>query len=68
MHAVQRRHAVLLEEARRFDVRRDHAFLDEPVRIVARRLDECGDLALGVEAHLQLRRVEVQRAALRACA
>ena len=38
VHAVQRRHAMLLEEARRLDVRGDHAFLDQPVRIVARAI------------------------------
>ena len=67
VHTVQRRHAVFLEEARRFDVRGDHAFLDEPVRVVARRLDEGCDLAMRVEAHFQLRRVEVERTALCAC-
>ena len=64
VHAIQRRNVVLLEEARRLDVRGDHAFLDQAMRIVARLLDERCDAPVGVEVHLQLRRIEIQCAAL----
>ena len=60
---VQRRLLVLREERRRADVRRQHAFLDQLVRIVARRRNDPHDLALRVEFQRQLHRVEVDRAA-----
>ena len=41
VHAVQRGHVVTVEEARGGDVGRDHAFLDQAVRVVARVLDQC---------------------------
>jgi hypothetical protein len=44
MHAVQRRHAAALDELRRGHVRRDHAFLDQPVRVVALVQLDCVDL------------------------
>ena len=43
VHAVQRRHAMTVEQPRGRDVGRDHAFLDQPVRVVARLLDERRD-------------------------
>ena len=61
--AIQRRHAMAVEVARRGDVRRDHALLDQPMRVVARLLDQRRDAPLLVELELQLRRVEFERAA-----
>ena len=63
VHAVQRRHVMTVEQPRGGDVGRDHAFLDQPVRIVARLLDERSDRALLVELELELGRVELERTA-----
>ena len=49
------------------DVRGDHAFLDQPMRIVARLLDERRNAPVGTESHLEFRRIEIQCAALRSC-
>ena len=45
VHAIQRRHAIAIEEPRGGHVGRDHAFLDQPMRVVAQLLDDaprCG--------------------------
>ena len=51
------------EEAARAHVRREHAFLDQAVRVVARLGHDALDLALGVEQHPRLDGLEVDRAA-----
>src|SRR5207249_1209503 len=64
VHAVERRMLRLGVELGRADVRRQHAFLYELVRLVARRRHDADDLSGDVELELQLDRVEVDRAAL----
>ncbi len=54
---------VLLEVFGGADVRREHAFLDQPVRVVANDRDDPHDLAAHVELELHLDAVEVDRAA-----
>ena len=60
--AEQRRHAMALEEACRLDVGGDHALLDHAVRVVARVGADAGDPAGLVDQHLELGRLEIQRA------
>ena len=64
VHAVQRRMPLLGQEVRRADVGREHALLDQLVRVVARRGNDARDLAVLVEFDRELDRVEVDRAAL----
>ena len=54
---------VAREELRGADVRREHAFLDQLVRVVAHDRHDADDLALHVELELHLHAVEVDRAA-----
>ncbi len=54
---------VLLEVFGRADVRREHALLDQPVRVVAHDRDDAHDLPAHVELELHLDAVEVDRAA-----
>jgi hypothetical protein len=59
------RHLLALgKEVRSADVRGEHAFLDQLVRVVARRRDDRGDLAVLVELDGELGRIEVDGAAL----
>ncbi|VWC36931.1 hypothetical protein BPS26883_06741 [Burkholderia pseudomultivorans] len=64
MHAVQARMLVALQEVGRADVRRQHALLDQLVRVVALARHDLLDLALRVADDIRLGRVEVDRAAL----
>ncbi|MDR8762404.1 hypothetical protein FEP90_04105 [Burkholderia multivorans] len=64
VHAVQARMLVALQEVGRADVRGQHAFLDQLVRVVALARDDLLDLALRVADDVGLGRVEVDRAAL----
>ena len=61
MHAEQRRHAVLLQVARDGLVGRQHELLDQPVRQVAFRGDDCLHAALVIHQELRLGQVEVDR-------
>ena len=54
---------VPLEELSGADVGRQHAFLDQLVRVVAHDRDDANDLALDVEFELHFSRVEVDCAA-----
>ncbi|CAJ0881046.1 hypothetical protein R76727_03343 [Ralstonia mannitolilytica] len=67
MHTVQRRVLVLLEHFGGADIGRQHALLDQPVRVVARARQDLFDLALRVADDVRLGRVEVDRATLTAC-
>ena len=60
----QRGQLVLLQEAGGLDIRRDHAFLDQPVRVVPGIGADLGRVAGGVHQHLDFRRLEIERAAL----
>jgi hypothetical protein len=60
----QRGQLVLLQEAGRLDIRRDHALLDQPVRVVSRIGADLGRVAVRINQHLDLGRLEIQRAAL----
>ena len=62
--AVERRVLALLEEVRRADVGRQHAFLDQAVGIVALVGFDALDLAVVVEDHARLDGLEVDGAAL----
>ena len=64
MDAVQRRVFTALQEVRRADVGGQHAFLDQPVRVVPHLGHDPLDLALLVEDHPGLGGLEVDRAAL----
>ena len=64
VHPVEPGHLVALQESRSFDVGGDHAFLDQPVRVVARVALELGDAAVRPDEHLDLGRLEVERPAL----
>ena len=55
--------AAAVQEIGRADVRRQHALLDQPVRVVARPRHDARDLAVRVELDLGLDRFEVDRAA-----
>ena len=57
MHAIQRRLLALGEEIRGAHVGRQHAFLDQLVRVVARRGHDARDLAVLVELDARARRV-----------
>src|SRR6185312_17184357 len=58
-----RRNLALVEEFRRFDVRSDHAFLDQLVRIVARLGAELHNGTGFVETEFHLTTVEIDGAA-----
>ena len=62
--AVQAGCLWLVQEIGSADVGRQHAFLDQAVRVVARDRDDVLDLALFVEHHLGFGGLEVDRAAL----
>ena len=66
VYAVQRRVLAALQEIGSADVGREHAFLDQPVRVVALRRHDVLDLALLIEQHLRLDGLEIDGAALRA--
>ncbi len=68
VHAVQHRLATLGDEIAGADVRRQHALLDQAVRVVTLLGDDFLDLAARVEHHARLDRFEVDRAALLALA
>ena len=61
--AEERGQLALLEKARGLDVGRDHAFLDQAVRVVARIRADVGDLTRGIDEDLDLGRLEVEGAA-----
>ncbi len=63
VHPVERGLLVPGEELRRAHVRGQHAFLDQPVRVVARRRNDARDLALVVELQRELDGIEVDGAA-----
>ena len=64
MDAIQAGLLVLGEEIRGTDVGRQHALLDDPMRIVANDRHDILDLALFVEQHLRFGRLEIYRPAL----
>jgi hypothetical protein len=63
VHAVQRGMLVPGEKLRGADVRGEHAFLDQLVRVVAHHRHDPDDLALHVEFELHFDAVEVDRPA-----
>ena len=64
MHAIRGRDALPEQKLRRLDVRRDHAFLDQLVGVVARLRAELDDLARGSQAELDFGAFKIDRAAL----
>ena len=60
--AVQCRHLVAQQVACRGDVGRQHAFLDDAVRVVAHQRHDPGELAVIVETEARLDGVEIDRA------
>src|SRR5690606_539989 len=66
VHAIERREARLANSLRRLDVRRDHALLDQPMRLAPLDGMDRLHLAVHVELDLRLREIEVDRAALAA--
>ena len=62
--AIERRMLALLEEVGGADVGRQHAFLDQAVRVVALVGFDALDLAVVVEDHARLDGLEVDGAAL----
>ncbi len=64
VHAVEHGMPVLGQELRRADIRRQHAFFDQLVRIVARRGNDLRDLAVLVEFQREFDGVEVDGATL----
>ena len=64
VHAVQRRVFSALQKSGSADVGRQHAFLDQAVRVVALRLHDVLDLALLIEQHLRFGGLEIDGAAL----
>ena len=67
VHSVKRGVAVGLEIACGADVRCEHAFLYQPVRVVAHDRHDGDDLAVNVELELHLDAVEVNRATRLPC-
>ncbi len=63
MDTVQRGVLEALEEVGSADVRRQHAFLDQAVRVVARARQDLLDLALRIADDVRLGGVEIDRAA-----
>ena len=63
VHAVERGMTPTRKEIAGADVRRQHAFLDQAMRLVAHLRHDAQDLALGVKLHSRLDRIEVDRAA-----
>ena len=64
VNAIQARLLMLLQKRRGAHVRRQHAFLDQTVRVVTLHRNDVLDLALIVEQHHRLDRLEVDRPAL----
>ena len=64
MNPVQRRYALASQELRRGDIGRDHAFLDQLVRVIALIGLDPLDLALFAKGDLDLVLTEIQRTAL----
>ncbi len=62
VHAIQRRMLVALQHLRRADVGRQHALLDQPVRVVAGARQDLFDLALRIADDIGLGGVEVDGA------
>ena len=63
MHAVQAGMMVLFEEIGGAHVGRQHAFFDEPVRVVALNRHDILDFPLVVEQHHRFHRLKIDRAA-----
>ena len=61
VHAIDQRHARALQRLGRRDIGEDHEFLDQPVRVEARRDDHAVDRAVGFEHDLALRQIEIER-------
>ena len=57
---------LLVQKIRGADIGREHALLDDAVGVVAADRDDARDLALVVEDHLRLDRLEIDGAACRA--
>ncbi|TXT23686.1 MAG: Uncharacterized protein FD134_2003 [Gallionellaceae bacterium] len=64
MYAVQHRVLVFAQEVGGADVGRQHALLDQAVRVVAHHGNDALDLALAGKNHLRFDGLEVNRAAL----
>ena len=64
MNAVEARLLVFSQKVRSTDIRRQHAFLDHPVSIVAHHRHNIFDLAELIEDHLGFGRLEVDRPTL----
>ena len=64
VHPIQRRDLAFIEKFRGLDIGRDHAFLDQLVRVVARLGAELDDIAGGPEPEFDFAAVEIDRAAL----
>ncbi len=64
MHAIRRRNLALVQELRRLHVCRDHAFLDQLVRIVAMVRAELHDFAGRRQPKFHLGAFEIDRTAL----
>src|SRR3954469_9593023 len=63
VYAIQRHMIVLRQIIRRADIRGEHAFLDQAMRIIALCRDNALDFSLVVEKHLGFDRLEIDGAA-----
>ena len=64
MDAIQRRMLIFQQKLCRADIRREHAFLDQTMRIVAQRRDDLLDLADVIEHHHCFCGVKIDRTTL----
>ena len=63
VHAVDQRHARLLQRLGRRDIGEDHELLDQPMRVEPLRRDDAIDRAVGFQQDFALGQVEIERAA-----
>ena len=63
VHAIDQRHARLLQRLGGGDIGEDHELLDQPVRLEPLRGDDAIDRAVGLEQDFPLGQIEVERTA-----